>query len=152
MGAPYGSAARSVGNAAIEALAVQPGERVLDIGCGCGQTTLQVAGLVAPTGSVVGLDISEPMVRRATARAAVAQLSQASFVTADAQTALQAQIGGLVDVVVLADPDRTVSLWRRVAGRTSRWCRVCAPCNCSAPMTFPPQSKDRYASVRPGAC
>ncbi|RFB78952.1 class I SAM-dependent methyltransferase [Methylovirgula sp. 4M-Z18] len=44
------------------------GERVLDIGCGCGATTLALAELVAPGGSVLGVDISEPMLARARQR------------------------------------------------------------------------------------
>ena len=40
---------------------VQPGERVIDIGCGCGTTTLVFADAVGPTGHVLGVDISDPM-------------------------------------------------------------------------------------------
>lgn len=38
-----------------------PGERVLDVGCGAGTSTLAVAARVAPTGSVVGVDVSPPL-------------------------------------------------------------------------------------------
>jgi tRNA/tmRNA/rRNA uracil-C5-methylase (TrmA/RlmC/RlmD family) len=94
-----------LGDAAIEALALQPGERVLDIGCGCGHTTLQVAERVGPTGSVVGLDISEPMVARAVQRAAEAGLRNVRFVVGDAQVASVAHVsgpptGGPVDAVL----------------------------------------------------
>ncbi len=51
----------SLGREALRALAPQPGERVVDIGCGCGQTTLELAAAVGPTGAVVGVDISQPM-------------------------------------------------------------------------------------------
>ncbi len=38
-----------------------PGEHALDVGCGCGGTTLELARRVAPSGAVTGLDVSEPM-------------------------------------------------------------------------------------------
>jgi SAM-dependent methyltransferase len=47
----------------------QRGERVLDIGCGCGTTTLRLGMTVAPEGSVAGVDISAPMLDVARARA-----------------------------------------------------------------------------------
>src|SRR5262249_38570624 len=46
------------------------GHRVLDVGCGIGDPTLQVAVLVGPHGRVVGLDISEGMIAIARERAA----------------------------------------------------------------------------------
>lgn len=46
-----------VGEARIAAAAFQAGERVIDIGCGGGVTSLAIAGVVGPTGSVTGLDI-----------------------------------------------------------------------------------------------
>src|SRR6266550_5415278 len=50
--------------------APKPGERVLDIGCGSGTTTLQLAARVAPSGEAVGVDISGPMLGVARRRAA----------------------------------------------------------------------------------
>jgi SAM-dependent methyltransferase len=47
----------------------QTGERVIDVGCGCGATTIEVARRVAPEGDVLGLDISAPMLERARQRA-----------------------------------------------------------------------------------
>ena len=60
-----------------------PGERVLDIGCGCGATTLMLAGAVAPSGSVVGVDISRPMLDVARRSADTAGIS-IEFAEADA--------------------------------------------------------------------
>ena len=42
-----------------------PGERVIDVGCGCGATVLAIADRVGATGSVLGVDISQPMLARA---------------------------------------------------------------------------------------
>ena len=75
------------GERALARLAPQPGERVLDIGCGCGETALVLAKAVAPRGSVLGLDLSEPMLARARERAAAARLANVSFRAADVQTA-----------------------------------------------------------------
>ena len=50
-----------LGLAAMDALCPGEGEHIVDIGCGCGQTSLALADRVRPTGSVVGVDISEPM-------------------------------------------------------------------------------------------
>ena len=56
------------GALAIEAAAVQPGEVVLDVGCGCGATTEELSALVGTSGRVVGLDVSAPMLARARER------------------------------------------------------------------------------------
>lgn len=71
---------------ALHALRVQPGERVLDIGCGPGATAIELATRVAPDGEVVGVDISAAMVAAATRRAVAASVSNAHFVTVDAQS------------------------------------------------------------------
>jgi len=68
-------------------LAPAPGERVLDIGCGCGASSLELARRVAPGGRVLGLDLSEPMLARARERAAAAGLANVGFRRADVQTA-----------------------------------------------------------------
>lgn len=59
-----------LGLEAMRALAPRPGERILDVGCGCGQTTLELATRVTASGVVVGADISVPMLEVARARPA----------------------------------------------------------------------------------
>ncbi|MFD3306758.1 class I SAM-dependent methyltransferase [Streptomyces sp. NPDC058694] len=60
------------------------GGRVLDVGCGTGTTTLAVARRLGAAGHIVGVDISEPMLTAARARAEQADVP-ASFIHADAQ-------------------------------------------------------------------
>ena len=74
-----------LGKVAMDRARLESGERVLDIGCGCGQTTLELATRVGEGGSVLGLDISEPMLERARERAREASVTNVSFQQADAQ-------------------------------------------------------------------
>ena len=55
----------------LDAADLRPGQSVLDVGCGCGGTTLAAARLIAP-GQAVGLDLSGPMLARARADATAA--------------------------------------------------------------------------------
>src|SRR6266566_191416 len=48
--------------------AVRSGSAVMDVGCGCGATTIELARAVGPSGRVIGLDISRPMLELAKAR------------------------------------------------------------------------------------
>jgi SAM-dependent methyltransferase len=74
------------GEAALAKLAAAPGERVLDVGCGCGDTSLALGRAVGPAGRVLGVDLSEPMVARAGERAAAAGLAHVAFRAGDVQT------------------------------------------------------------------
>src|SRR6185437_3713325 len=74
-----------LGLAAMDVLCPGEGEHIIDIGCGCGQTSLALAARVRPTGSVVGVDISEPMLDVALRRSRSADL-QVGFRRLDAQT------------------------------------------------------------------
>src|SRR5262249_37178952 len=67
---------RPFGTAALEAAALRAGERVLDVGCGCGDTSFEIAQRVGASGSVLGVDISQPMLEVARRRAAEHGLSQ----------------------------------------------------------------------------
>jgi SAM-dependent methyltransferase len=67
-----------------EACYVRPGDSVLDIGCGAGQTTRESAGL-ATGGSALGVDVSAGMVARARELAAAEGLDNVRFEQADAQ-------------------------------------------------------------------
>jgi len=73
-----------IGEALLARAALTPGERVVDIGCGGGATTLAAARAVAPDGTALGLDISPVLLRRARDRAAQAGAIDVVFVCADA--------------------------------------------------------------------
>ena len=61
------------------------GERVLDVGCGFGDSTIRIAELVGPDGSAVGVDCAQNFVRAGEADAAAAGADNASFFAADVQ-------------------------------------------------------------------
>ena len=75
-----------IGAALLARAGFRPGERVLDLGCGGGATTLAIAGAVGPDGAALGLDVAPMLVERARQRAAAAG-STARFICADAATA-----------------------------------------------------------------
>ena len=60
---------RPVSDRLIAAAEPKPGDCVVDVGCGCGATTIDFAAHVIPGGQLLGLDISEPMLARARERA-----------------------------------------------------------------------------------
>jgi len=59
-----------LGETAMAAAKITLGHRIIDIGCGCGTTTLDLARRTGPSGHVLGIDISTPMLERARQRAA----------------------------------------------------------------------------------
>lgn len=75
------------GDAAIAALDPRPGQRLLDIGCGTGPTTVRIAELLGPDGTIEGVDISPSMIDAARRRAADSGVANAAFALADAQVA-----------------------------------------------------------------
>jgi SAM-dependent methyltransferase len=68
--------------AALARAGLREGERVVDVGCGCGGSTLELGRRVGPRGRVLGLDVSAPMLARAAERATVGL--PVAFVEADA--------------------------------------------------------------------
>src|SRR5437763_3356466 len=72
------------GTAALKAAAPQPGERVIDIGCGCGGTAIEIARMVGAAGSVLGIDVSQPMLDVARSRAALTNCAHLDFREGDA--------------------------------------------------------------------
>ncbi|HEV3072520.1 MAG TPA: class I SAM-dependent methyltransferase [Solirubrobacteraceae bacterium] len=83
------------GEVALELFPPRAGQRVLDIGCGFGDTTQQIAGLLGPGGEVVGVDAAANFIETARSEAAQAGLGNVSFAVADVQTA---DLGGPYDM------------------------------------------------------
>lgn len=71
----------------------QPGQRVLDIGCGFGDTTQRIAGLVGPAGEAVGVDAAARFIEDAVREAQEAGVSNARFLVADVQESLAGETG-----------------------------------------------------------
>jgi SAM-dependent methyltransferase len=69
-------------SAALAKAAAQPGESVIDVGCGCGETSAELAEAVGPTGSVLAIDVSAPILAVAAER--LAPFPAATTVLADA--------------------------------------------------------------------
>lgn len=75
------------GEAAMEAHPPGEGERVIDLGCGFGDTTQRLAELVGPGGSALGVDVSEPFIEEARREAEAAGATSVSFRVCDVQVA-----------------------------------------------------------------
>jgi SAM-dependent methyltransferase len=108
----------------------RPGQRVLDIGCGTGATTLEIAHRVAPGGSVIGVDISEVMLEPACAEAAAHPDLAVNFEAADAEThAFPPESFDIAfsrfGVMFFADPARAFTNIRRAVAPGGRLAFLC---------------------------
>jgi SAM-dependent methyltransferase len=118
-----------LGAAAVAALAPASGERVLDVGCGCGASTLELAEAVGPTGRVLGVDLSRPMLALAESRRS-APTQAAEFCVLDAETgdpgygefdAVYSRFG----MMFFANPVAAFANLRRALGAGGRLSFVC---------------------------
>jgi SAM-dependent methyltransferase len=71
----------------LRAAGIEAGMRVLDVGCGGGDVSVFIAGLVGPTGQVVGIDRSATAIETASRRAADLAAQNMRFLVGDASTA-----------------------------------------------------------------
>jgi len=104
------------------------GESVLDIGCGCGASTLDFARAVGPTGAVEALDISGPMLAEAQRRANAAGMTNVDWRQVDAATAQLNDYDLLISMFGLmffGDPVAAFSHLRRAAKPGARMSFVC---------------------------
>ena len=82
------------GDAVLERYPVRSGQRVLDIGCGFGDTTIDIARRVGPAGSAIGIDAAQRFVEQATREARALGVDNVQFASADVQSA---NLGGPYD-------------------------------------------------------
>lgn len=73
------------GEAAMAAHPPSPGDRVVDLGCGFGDTTQRLADLVGPDGDALGIDVSEPFIEMADKEAKAADAANVRFAVGDVQ-------------------------------------------------------------------
>jgi SAM-dependent methyltransferase len=73
------------GEAAMAAHPPQPGDRVLDVGCGFGDTTQRLAAIVGGNGEALGVDVSEPFIEAARNEAEEAGATNVRFEVGDVQ-------------------------------------------------------------------
>ncbi|CAN7426425.1 methyltransferase domain-containing protein [Phyllobacterium sp. LjRoot231] len=118
----------SLGLRAVEALGLSSGETVLDIGCGTGQTLLQLAERVGTEGQVIGVDVAPLLVEIAKQR--TEPLNQVRLIEADAQSldlpseSMDAAFSRF-GVMSFADPVTAFANFRRIlrpAGRLAFSC------------------------------
>jgi SAM-dependent methyltransferase len=74
------------GRMAMDRLDPRPGQHIVDLGCGTGLTTLELALRVAPGGRAIGVDIAAALLERARERAAAADIDNIDFEHADVQS------------------------------------------------------------------
>lgn len=77
---------RPLGAVAMAWLDPRPGEYVLDVGCGCGGTTAELAAAVGPTGTALGVDLAESMIAAAATRFPADRHPGLRFAVADVET------------------------------------------------------------------
>ena len=117
-----------LGLAAIHALDPRCGQVVLDIGFGAGQSLLQLAGRVGPSGSVIGIDIGPHVLE--VARIRTAGISQVCLMQADAATlalsdAMADGVFSRFGVMALDDPIAAFTNFRRMTKRGGHLSFVC---------------------------
>lgn len=89
---------KPIGDALIELAGCRQGEQIIDVGCGAGATSIEIAQQVGVRGSVTGLDISPVLVAEATKRTKMLGLDHVRFILGDAAVASlpTAQASGIV--------------------------------------------------------
>jgi ubiquinone/menaquinone biosynthesis C-methylase UbiE len=117
------------GQDGLAAAAAQPGERVIDVGCGAGATSLALARTVGPGGQVVGVDVARQLLAVARRRGEDEGLKQLSFSEADASSAALPSGLDLIfsrfGVMFFAEPIPAFAHMRKAMKNTGRLAFVC---------------------------
>ena len=150
--APLDRQLAPLGQAAMAALAPKPGERILDIGCGAGNTTLELARAVAPDGRVTGADISHTLLEVARRRGA--DMAGVRFVEADVQVH-SFEPGGFdavfsrFGVMFFSDPTAAFVNIRRALKPGGRLAFVCWRTPAENPIMSLPMAASRQGARHP---
>ena len=133
--------------------APRAGERVLDVGCGCGAPTLDFARAIGPTGRVAALDISGPMLDEGQRRADAAGIANVDWRQADpATSALDGYdlLTSAFGVMFFGDPVAAFANMRRAANPGARMVLVCWRTLAENPwMEVPMNAVARHLPPRP---
>ena len=144
-----------LGELAMDALGLRGAEHVVDIGCGCGQTTIELGRRIGEWGEVVGVDVSVPMLEVAKARAARAGLANVRFLETDAQThrfeaASANAVFSRFGVMFFSDPVAAFANIRHALAPGGRLAFVCWRAMSENPlMTAPLQAALPYFAEQP---
>ena len=119
---------KPVADLVIDRAKLKPGERVIDVGCGSGATAIAFAREVAPSGHVLGVDISGPMLERA--RQSAPKDLPIDFVLADAtvypfEPASFDVLASRFGVMFFADPALSFANMRKALRPSGRLAFAC---------------------------
>ena len=136
------------GDKALDTLNPQSGERILEIGCGTGTTTLALGGRVGTSGEILAADLSRPMLNKAIDRANVSAEHPITFVEAAACSNIRKAVrpGGRMAYVCWAD--RKANPWIRIPAGAAKTCLdLPAPPPDDAPGQFSMENEDRVQQI-----
>lgn len=108
--------------------APRSGERVVDIGCGCGAPTLKFATAVGPSGRVTGFDISGPMIAEGERRAKAAGIANIDWRQADPATATLADFDLLTSTFGVTFFGDRVAAFRNMRSGAAAGARMALVC------------------------